>query len=374
MKTRSFHRPACVLLFLLLAGTSHGLDKKLEAKRLAFEELGKVREWKDRAWKNAYSYRTLSYTVKSNTSYKTCQYVARLMELTARKYRAVFGLRFTRPPMMTIHAYAKRDEYETLAVKGRFRLGVTNGFYDPLGVGAIHLPWVMSRQTHPSSTLYHEGTHQFVHQVADFRVPMELYTYFPPDKRILQSVPIWLNEGLATYMETAWFDGETVRIGTMNRNRLWQLRSMLQSKTAPGIKEVLSRRYGQPFGSEHYAVACGLLYSLRHHQKASTRKNNRRKLNQYVKECKKGFMALPITDFRKLFVKDGEIAAGFGTQWRVYVGQKSLEAFEKIVVGRGKSIEKWEENWVKWILALDFRKPYGGNLSDTGDIGDDKLY
>ena len=35
---------------------------------------------------------------------------------------------------------------------------------------------------------------------------------------------VWLNEGLATYMESAWFDGDRVRLGRINRGRLLQLR------------------------------------------------------------------------------------------------------------------------------------------------------
>ncbi len=344
------------------------LDKAREARRKAFIERSRIKTWPKRPWKSAYQIRTRNYTIRTNTSYRVARYIGDLMEMTAARYREIFGMRFAPMPNLTINAYATRAEYEVIAQRAGFPPGVTGGFYSPAGRGAIYLPFQAINNSHPSITLFHEGTHQFVHQVIDYKMPFSLKPKVTRDRYILVSTPIWLNEGLATYMETAYYDGDKLCIGRINQGRLYHLQKMLKRKTNPPVREVLERRYGQPFGVEHYAMAWGLVYALRHHRNTVTQAANRRKLVRYIESCKKAFYFNPMAEFARDFLAGGKLPADFDIRWNVRLGRRSRESFEKLIAGPNRTIEQWEQDWTKFILALDLDKPFGG-LGKTRDVG-----
>jgi hypothetical protein len=290
------------------------------------------------------------------------------MEITANRYRDVFGCRYESIPRLTVHIYATRPQFhrEVQALVGQELPMGTGGLFLPEGPGAIHVPYAYAPDgSHPSRVLFHEGTHQFVHTVINMRVPTALRGRIPAEVDRLVSVPIWLNEGLATYMETARYDGDGLEIGRVNPNRLTQLQQMLRRNVQPSVREVLERRYGQPFASEHYAVAWGLVYTLRHDWRKDAEALGRRNLIQYISACRNGFFHSPTRDFAKEYLAEGRLPGDFVLQWHARLGEKSREAFEQYVVPSNLTLEAWEAAWRERILKLDPRKPYGG--TDVGD-------
>ncbi|MBN2714004.1 MAG: hypothetical protein JXR97_16415 [Planctomycetes bacterium] len=335
-------------------------SRQAEKNREEFEKRSEIPEWPKRDWKNAYKVNSLHYTVVTNTTYNAGKFISDVMEMLFLRYKDIFGAQFARIPRMTVNAYSSRQEYDEIANKYGFQSGVTGGFYTTHGNGAIHIPYVNINGQHPVKTLFHEGTHQFVHDVIDYKVPFQLKSIVPAELHVLPSVPIWLNEGLATYMETADYDGETIEIGKVNPGRLYQLQLMIKRKVMPPLREVLSRRFGQPFSAEHYAVAWGLVYSMRHNWDVDKREQARKKLSQYIDSASKGFFKLPANDFVKKFMTGGKLNDAFMIDWVAHIGDSSLSEFERIVVGRGKKLEDWEAEWKKQILKLSPYKPYGG--------------
>ncbi len=342
---------------------------ELQARREAFAKLGAVKSWSKRAWKNAYTHNTMNYSIRTNTSIQTAKYIGKLMELTAKRYREIFGYRFGPIPRLSINAYASAAEYGAIAQKYGLPPG-TGGFYSAQGAGAIHLPYVESFGRHPSVTLFHEGAHQFVHEVIDFKLPLALRSKLPKQLHKLPTVPIWLNEGLATYMETARYDGQTLEIGRVNPGRLAQLQRMLRSRTNPSVREVVERRRGQPFAAAHYAVAWGIVYALRHHHRVPERDRNRRKLIKFIEACKRGFYHAPNMEFAKEFMAGGALPRDFVVRWNVRVGERSRVEFEKQIAGGPKKMESWEKEWTARILKLRPDLPYGG--TNRGDAAWDK--
>lgn len=339
----------------------------VQRRRKAFEELGRIEQWKPREWKRAYTYNTLHYTVKTNTSLNSARYIGKLMDMTNRRYREIFGVTFLQIPKLTVYAYSSQGLYEQHAAQFCIPPGMTSGLFTPEGPGAIHLPFVMTGNIHPSQTLFHEGTHQFVHQAINYRIPFSIKSLWPKTHHILDSTPVWLNEGLATYMETARYDGSEIEVGRVNAARLYHLQQMLEQGTCPTVKEVVSRRYGMPFGAEHYAVSWGLVYSMRHHWDKDMQRQNRQRFVHYIEAVRRGFFHSVIHDFKKKFMDGDRAVMDFDTKWRAYIGDASLEAFQKYLVPRGTKFAVWQEEWIQYIMRLRTDQPFGGT-----DVGADE--
>jgi hypothetical protein len=334
-------------------------QRDLYKRRTAMQESGKIRKWKERSWGSAYIYNTAHYSVKTNTSYTTCRYIANIMELVYTNYRNLFNFKRS-IPRLQVNAYATMEEFREVADKvGLSKMA--SGFFSPFEGGAIQLPYVENKGLHPSVTLFHEGTHQFVAYAIDMPIPSQYKKFFDSAVSTLPSTPIWLNEGLATYCETAWFTGDRLDIGRLNVSRLRQLKSMLYRNTLPDVREVVSRRYGQPYYAEHYAVGWGIVYYLRHDASAIKRLRRRKKLTEYLERAKKSFLdGDPVRSFKEKFMPDGAPEKDFIIQFRNHIGEESLKAFQEIIVGKNKDIVEWQKKWAEWILKLDAGRAYGG--------------
>lgn len=97
-------------------------------------------------------------------------------------------------------------------------------------------------------TLAHEGFHQFL-------------AYELGDR-----APIWLNEGLAQYFETAVVQGNRLVVGEINRPTLAAAQSLIAHRAAPAIAELIAM--DQPTFYQHadrtYPTSWALVYFLRH--------------------------------------------------------------------------------------------------------------
>ena len=346
------------LLVGCLAGIAAGADRQLAERRETTEKLGQLRDFDARDWENAYTYNTSHDAIASNTSHDVCIYIGTIMEAAYDTYSAIFQFDGSMR-QLAINAYATDDDFRDVAQRYGFRMRDVAGFYTPQGGGAIQLPYRMAAGSHPSVVLFHEGAHQFVHEAIDMAVPARFEQYFTEDSRRLNSTPIWLNEGLACYLETAVYDGEGLDVGRVNVSRLTHLQDMLRNGTAPSVEETVSRRYGAPFGVEHYAVAWGLVWYLRHDSDVAARDERRAALNRYIERVKLGCFEDPEIDFKGFFLKNGQPRADFPVAWREYVGNGSLAAFIECIAG-DDGVSAWSERWKEWILKRDPRSAFGG--------------
>jgi hypothetical protein len=158
------------------------------------------------------------------------EYIAELMEGASRGYREVTGYKEAYLPKFIINAYAGKAEYNDVAREQGFSEGVARGFYTPAHPAAIHLPYIQDKGSHPSSTLLHEGVHQFLDQTMSFNVPSVAKRYLPLEKHKLLSVPLWLNEGFATYMESSVVNGDQIDVGRINPDRLKHLQKLIRMR------------------------------------------------------------------------------------------------------------------------------------------------
>ena len=305
-------------------------------------------------WSGAFVYDTDHYTVYTNTSPEVAEYIAELMEKASRGYREVTGYEEVYLPKFTINAYATKVEYNDVARKQGFPKDVTRGLYAPAHPAAIHLPYIQNKRSYPSGTLLHEGVHQFLDQTMSFNLPSEARRYLPPEKHKLLSLPLWLNEGLATYMESSIVNENQIDVGRINRGRLKHLQKLIRRGRHPSLREVLSKRYGEPFSADDYAVSWGIVYALRHMPDDIDKQTDRReRLKRYLEASKDAFYDNPDKEFMRDFIPNNSPLKDLDYQWYAYVSNQSLVFFERIIVEEDTSLEEWEKEWAKQISKLN---------------------
>lgn len=303
------------------------------------------------AWSEAFVYNTVHYTVNTNTSPETARDIGELMENAVKEYRELTGYRDEYLPVFMINVYATRKEYEAVARKQGLPADITTGLYSPVPPAAIHLPYIRERGRHPAGTLLHEGVHQFLDRVMSFSVEPDVRNNLSPSKQRLLGVPLWLNEGLATYMESSFVNEDRLEVGRINSDRLIYLQKLIRTGKVPPVREVLSRRYGEPFSSGDYAAAWGIVYALQHFpQVAGT--DGKKQLRQYLEACRKAFYEKPSVEFQRDFLPDNKPLDDFEKQWYLYISRQSPVFFERIIVGQGSTIEAWEQDWINYIRRL----------------------
>ncbi|MFW5857164.1 MAG: hypothetical protein ACOCX4_04720 [Planctomycetota bacterium] len=345
----------CAVALALLAGVAspaRAADSK-EERRRRVEEAARVGSYPARDFTEAFVYQSKNYIVRTNTSKEVAFYVGELMDFAQKHYRRIF--RYTgEMPTLAIHAYRTDSEYQRVAVKAG--LPGSNGFFSRQGgESTIHVAYTDTYgETQPTKTLLHEGTHQFVSIVMDYRIPETFRHRFVDGMETLPSVPLWLNEGLATYMECSYYDGNILVVGEVNRPRLLELQHELRSNQHVPLETLFRTHSPRAFGPAHYAAAWGVVYWFRHGKDPRERALKRRILTDYLAACRRGFFEKPEADLEPFLTDD------FQDRWRRHIAARSFEAFTHMTVGPNGSFAKWEAVWKKWILSLDPNDPHGG--------------
>jgi len=307
---------------------------------------GDTGKWPARPWSEAYVHETAHYTIRTNTSPAAAEHIGALMEEALGEYRRLTGYYAEDLPRFIINAYATKEEYEAVAKKHGFPADTTNGLYTPVQPAAIHLPYVTDQGRSPDATLLHEGAHQFIDQVMSFNVPAA---------GRLMGVPLWLNEGLATYMEGAITDDGRFEAGRVNGPRLKHLKRLIRADEYPSLHEVMSRRYGQQFSVEDYAVAWGVVYVLNHESDPKRRQDKQGSLQLYLETCRLGFFTDPVEGFSSEFLRNGKLPPNFERLWAAYTARQSPIFFQRIIAGPGVTIEAWERDWARKIRQIKLK-------------------
>jgi hypothetical protein len=334
---------------LVLTLLAPGVCSAYSASEL--KKMGRIRKYKATPWEKAREMKSKYYLVRTNTSKGVLIYVGAFMDQTLRNYRRIFGYN-KEMPNLEINAY--RTEAEFQAAGREFKLSAeTRGFFvNQNGKTSIHLPYVKHEAISPEEVLLHEGAHQFVHAAFDFQLPSAYRRFFAKEVSTLRSIPIWLDEGIATYMESGEFDGKTLEVGLINKNRLALLQQQIEKGTSVKLKDLFETPQSR-FTADHYAAAWGVLYWFMKCPDPQKRQKRLKVLNRYIRASRKGFMSDPEKDFKEHFIEKKQLAADFADQWETFINKRGAKAFKILTVGRRGSFEKWEKSWQKWILSLD---------------------
>ena len=102
-----------------------------------------TKEMYTRTWSDASVYKTVHYTLNTNTRPATARHIGELMEIAVKEYRELTGYRDDYLPIFNIYAYSVKNEYEAVAGENGFPPGLTTGFYTPEPPAAIHLPYIL---------------------------------------------------------------------------------------------------------------------------------------------------------------------------------------------------------------------------------------
>lgn len=350
--------PFLSLILLSLSSLSVFAQSTSEKKAEQAKKAAIVGKYASLPWTNAIAFKSKSYDVKTNTDQKTAEYIGALMDFAQKKFRMTFSYE-GEIPVLPIYAYQTYEEYLQI---GRAPAG-SAGFFRYLGADTeIHVAYVDTfGKTAPTSTLLHEGTHQFVHLALSMPIPAAYQSSFPKEVNTLQAIPVWLNEGFATYMEKSYFNGKFLVVGEINKDRLKHLQSMIKKQENGPLQDLFQIENSANFQLPHYAIAWGVAYWFLHDRDKTKANAKKAILKQYVDAIKLGFMTNPETEMKSRFFDHPDYKSkGFWPLWNEHIQKESYDTFVRLTVKEEKDFSKWQTLWEKWILNLNTSDPYGG--------------
>ena len=279
---------------------------------------------------------SLRYRIRTDAGKPAAYEVNRFMERAAALWTPLFGV--PAPAALPLEVWLHRDPADLVKVLASQKLTTTaTGLYLPNPPPAIHVACWGEEPGHPYRTLLHEGTHQFIHLGAGYQVPGRPVAT-PPSL----ALPLWLNEGLASYFEAAFLTPDLLQPGRPEPARLVELQNALRRGKAPPLEKILAKRYGEPFTTLDYAVAWGVVYALMQEAPPPWATGGREWLHALVDEARRGWptdaLASPAT------------VAG-GQQWWATITDQTRMAFETYTTERGLTVAAWEAQWRDWIVA-----------------------
>ncbi|MFA5794818.1 MAG: DUF1570 domain-containing protein [Candidatus Brocadiia bacterium] len=196
------------------------------------------------AWNLARTKTTPHYSVKTNLSQDALNDIGYVMECLYYEFKKIFKLMGDFQFKLDVLVYKNQKEYY-------YNGGMkdTGGFFSPRKIGNNSGGLIMAYyQTNPllntSMVLLHEGTHQF----------LMLGTKI--------NVPIWVNEGLATYYESSKFEGENLKTNLINKGRLAEIKYALQAGNYVKLGDFITTTSDKYKGGGYYAEGWSLMYFL----------------------------------------------------------------------------------------------------------------
>lgn len=161
----------------------------------------------NRSWKNAWTYPSDNFIVKSNISPEATREIARVMEALLHNFQKLFSASL--PSKIKVLVPKSRSTFEKIR---QVEKGVRGWFQSKRGGGRIVTYYQSGKASKTTDVLLHEGTHMFV--------MLAITNHRSPD--------IWVNEGLAVYFEASQFNKTNLIIGKKPRHRLRQAKRMVK--------------------------------------------------------------------------------------------------------------------------------------------------
>ena len=184
-------------------------------------------------WEKARIKETEHYIIKANISQEALDDLCYLMECFYFEAKKIFKV--TRDPGIKLRVSVFKNDKEYYANGGT---GGSRGIFMARGSDKQIMTFYQPPLT--TSVLLHEGTHQFVNIVCS-------------------NVPIWINEGLATYYESSKFEGTSLKTNIVNQNRLQLIRDLILKKDVPRLEDIINIRQAN-FTIYEYAQCWSLVY------------------------------------------------------------------------------------------------------------------
>lgn len=265
------------------------------------------------SWADAPVYESKYYKIRSNVKPEYAKRYGKMMDQYFRRFVRVFKdfLPSGRYAKSELWIHSSRDEF----MAENPQLGPTvGGFYQPASKRVVCYHGLFGEQGTTRDVLAHEGTHQFQDLVLRGK---------------FWNAPIWILEGLAVLFESAYFDGEEVRIGLVPRERLYALKRGLAAGNLISLRTLL-RTPQQSFTGYHYAHAWGLIYMVLYYgEKPAVRRR-----------CQQWFSALFADALERRVTPE-------------HVEQK---------LGGAQQMRELEAQWHEWIAQLPYDyDPKGAN-------------
>lgn len=209
----------------------------------------------------------------------------------------------------------------------------TAGYYDR-AADRIHV--ACSGNMPLDALLMHEATHRYLHRRFSFRPRLtEKFSAQNP----LPSVPPWLQEGLAAWMESNSDDAQM----RVNTQRLAEFRQMMRRGGLPPLERVLAKGFDDPFRAADYAVAWALVWYLMQDARGIEG------LAAYLDAASRGFFNDPEREYPELVSGCADFSE-FARAWDKHVSDASTL--------RGVlSDEDWQREWRKSLWSMKPQVP-----------------
>ena len=333
-------------LALLLAGC--GLHQRPDTDPLRLK--GRLRRWPPVSWDDPCDHVTPTCRVRTTTNSDVAEYVAAVLQLERTAFLRLWGVAPAR--QLSVRVFRSREEMRA-ALPGLALTKTTGGLSD-LASCEILLAYERLAGRHPCSVLLHEGAHQYLAECFDFRVPDRWRSAVAATN--LQSVPWWLHEGLAAYMECATASAYGLRTGDLNRGRWRELRALIRRRRCPSLHAVLAATPLDLNRSPFYAVAWGLVHVLLESGEAGPSASDRQhRMLRYLRLCRNGFWNSGATaGFARELTVDGALIDGFQRKWHKRVAERSTREFQRTFLPPEEALEEWEARWQRAICRLKY--------------------
>jgi tetratricopeptide (TPR) repeat protein len=171
-------------------------------------------------WRQKFTRSTPHYVVSTDVDQKLADKAAAEMERIYKEYAAKFRFKGDEQKRrFNVRIFSSKEGFSEYSSQTTGQIHEKSlGYYTPTYKELVL--WHESDMESLIDVLYHEGFHQFL-------------DYFIAD------APVWFNEGLAQYFETAKWTGDGFKIGRSNPNKLEFLQRMIEARAYVPFKKLL---------------------------------------------------------------------------------------------------------------------------------------
>lgn len=164
---------------------------------------------------------------------------------THQRLQTLFGQAVAAPRIVIEPEAPKPADSDALVIFGRYEHASQT----------LHIVCRVQGKDWFASAVRHEATHHYLSQA-------------------FGRLPLWLNEGLATYMEYESLDAARANL-PINRDRLKEFIELLKWGRAPSLHQLLHQNPYAHGASEYYAAYWALTFALLHHPDEAIQRQRR---------------------------------------------------------------------------------------------------